>query len=101
MNVTVILIVIGALGTVTKGLIQGLGDLEIGQVETAQTTVKIGRNTANSPGDLKRLVITQTPGKDQQLTLMWKTLKGQNNNNNNNNDNNNNLVKDWTVLFDQ
>ncbi len=32
-------IVIGAFGTVTKGLIQGLDDLEIrGQVETIQTT---------------------------------------------------------------
>ena len=32
-------IVIGALGTVTKGLVQGLKDLEItGRVETIQTT---------------------------------------------------------------
>ena len=38
--VTVILIVIGALGTVTKGLLKGLEDLEIrGQVETILTTV--------------------------------------------------------------
>ena len=35
---TVIPIVIGALGAVTKGLIQGLEDLEkIGRVETIQT----------------------------------------------------------------
>ena len=39
MNVTVILIVIGALGTVTKGLVQGLEDLEIrGREETIQIT---------------------------------------------------------------
>ena len=39
MKVTVIPIVIGALGTVTKGLVQGLEDLEIrGRVETMQTT---------------------------------------------------------------
>ena len=39
MKVTVIPIVIGALGTVTKGLVQGLEDLEIrGRVETIQTT---------------------------------------------------------------
>ena len=39
MKVTVILTVIGALGTVTKGLIKGLEDLEIrGRVETIQTT---------------------------------------------------------------
>ena len=39
MNVTVILIVIHVLGTVTKGLVQGLEDLEIrGRVETIQAT---------------------------------------------------------------
>ena len=39
MKRTKIPIVIGALGTVTKGLVQGLDDLEIrGQVETIQTT---------------------------------------------------------------
>ena len=38
-KVTVILVVIGALGTVTKGLVKGLEDLEIsGRVETIQTT---------------------------------------------------------------
>ena len=40
MKVTVIPILIGTLGKVTKGLIQGLVDLEIrGQVETIQTAV--------------------------------------------------------------
>ena len=39
MKVTVIPILIGALGTVTKGLIQRLEDLEIrGRVETIQNT---------------------------------------------------------------
>ena len=39
MKVTVIRIVVGALGTVTKGLVKGLEDLEIrGLVETIQTT---------------------------------------------------------------
>ena len=39
MKVTLISIVIGTLGTVTKGLVQGLEDLEIsGRVETIQTT---------------------------------------------------------------
>ena len=38
-KVTVIPVVIGILGTVTKGLIQGLGDLEMrGRVDTIQTT---------------------------------------------------------------
>ena len=40
MKVTVILIVIGALVTVIKGLVQGVEDLKIrGQVETVQNTV--------------------------------------------------------------
>ena len=39
MKVTIVPIVIGALGTVTKGLLKGLEDLEIGErVETTQTT---------------------------------------------------------------
>ena len=39
MKLTLILIVIGALGTVTKGLIKGQEELEIrGQVETTKTT---------------------------------------------------------------
>ncbi len=39
MQVTVITIVIGAFGTVTKGLLKGLEDLEVGgQVKTIQTT---------------------------------------------------------------
>ena len=40
MKVTIIPIVIGALGTVIKGLLKGLEDLEVGgRVETIQTTV--------------------------------------------------------------
>ena len=39
MKVTIVPIVIGALGTVTKGLLKGLEDLEIGgRVKTIQTT---------------------------------------------------------------
>ena len=39
MKVTIIPIVIGAFGTVTKGLLKGLDDLEFGgRVETIQTT---------------------------------------------------------------
>ena len=40
MKVTVIAVEIGALGTIPKGLIKGLEDLEIkGQAEIIQTTV--------------------------------------------------------------
>ena len=39
MKVTIILILISAFGTVTRGLIKGMEDLEIrGRVETIQTT---------------------------------------------------------------
>ena len=60
LKVTVIPIIIGALGTVTKGLIKGLEDLGIkGQVEIIQTThCLIGQNTEKSPGDLRGFAIT-------------------------------------------
>ena len=93
MKVTIVPIVIGALGTVTKGLLKGLEDLEVGgRVETIQTNsiAKDRQNTETSPGELRRLAVTQTPVKNHQLILMWKNAKGVNNNNNNNNDNNNN-----------
>ena len=39
MKVTIVPIVIGALGKITKGLLKGLEDLEVGgRVETTQTT---------------------------------------------------------------
>ena len=41
--------------------------------------IKIGQNTEESPGDLKRLAVTQTPVRNHQLTLVWKTRKGINN----------------------
>ena len=48
MQVTIIPIVIGAFGTVTKGLLNGLEDLEVsGRVETIQTTALL--RTARIP----------------------------------------------------
>ena len=42
MKVTIIPIAIGAFGTVTKGLLKGLEDLEVGgRVETIQTTISL------------------------------------------------------------
>ena len=39
MRVTIVLIVIGAFGTLSKGLLKGLEDLEVGgRAETIQTT---------------------------------------------------------------
>ena len=68
MKVTIVPIVIGALGTVTKGLLKGLEDLEVGgRVETIEKTAF---NPETSPGDLRRLAVTQTPVKNHQLPLM-------------------------------
>ena len=67
MKVTVIPIVIGALVTFIRGLVQGQEDLEIrGRVVTMKnySIVEIGQNTEKSPGDLRRFAITQTPMKD-------------------------------------
>ena len=38
--------------------------------------VEIGQNTKKSPGDLKRLVVTQVPVEDHQIMPVWKALKG-------------------------
>ena len=58
MKVTIVPIVIGALGTITKGLLKGLEDLEVGgRVETTQTTALL--RTA-------RIL---------SLKLQWKTLR--------------------------
>ena len=70
---------------VTKGFIQGLEDLEIrGQVETTFSNNSLIRIGQESPGDLRRLAVTQTPVRNYRLTLVWKTRKGVNNNNNDN-----------------
>ena len=68
MKVTIILIVIGALGTVLKRLLKGMEDLEVwGRVETIQTTTllttaKILRRVLDTWGDLL------------SLKLQWKTI---------------------------
>ena len=88
MKVTIVPIVIDILGTITKGLLKGLEDLEVGErVETIQTTallrtVSILRQVLETCGDMRRLAVTQTSMKDYQLTLMWKTLKEYNDNDN-------------------
>ena len=68
MKVTIIAIVIAAVGTLTKGLLRGLEDLEVGGwVETIQTTallrtVRILRRVLEISGDLL------------SLKLQWKTI---------------------------
>ena len=69
----IIPVVIGAFGTVTKIIIKRTG--ELGSWRTSRDhpnyyTIYIGQNTKKSPGDLRRLTVTQTSAKDHQLTLM-------------------------------
>ena len=64
MKVTIVPIVIGALGTITKGLFKGLEDLEVGgRVETIQTTAL-----------LRTARILKTWGNLLSLKLQWKTI---------------------------
>ena len=68
MKVIVVPIVIRSLGTVKKGLVNELEDLKT-------SIIKIGQDTEKSPGDLRWLAVTQSPLRNYQITLLWKTLK--------------------------
>ena len=68
MNLTIVTIVIGALGTIPKGLLKGLKDLEVGRrEETIQTTALL--RTAR----ILRWVL-ETWGDLLSLRLQWKTI---------------------------
>ena len=68
MKVTIVPIVIGALGTITKGLLKGLEDLEVGGlVETIQMTALL--RTARI---LRRVL--ETWGDLLSLKLQWETI---------------------------
>ena len=65
MKVTIIPIVIGTFGTVTKRLLKGLEYLEvIGKDHPNYYISENDQNTEKSPKDLRRLAIPQTPVKD-------------------------------------
>ena len=77
MKVTVVAIVIGALGTIIKELI-GKGTGKLGNKKSTadhldHSIIQIGQNTKESPGNLRSIAVTQTPIKKQ---LEWKTLEG-------------------------
>ena len=68
MKVTILPIVISAFGTITKWLLKGLEDLEVGgRVETIQMTALL--RTARIP----RRVL-ETRGDLLSLKLQWKTI---------------------------
>ena len=65
---TIIPMVIGAFGTVTKGLLRGLEDLEVGgRVETIQTTALLKTTRI-----LRRIL--EIWGDLLSLNLHWKTI---------------------------
>ena len=75
MKVTVIPNVIGALGTIPKGLVKGTGRVRnrwMNRDHRNYCTFEIGQNTEESPRDLRRLTVTQTPMKVHQLILVGK-----------------------------
>ena len=59
------------IGTGTRGV----GNNGTGGDCPNYSIVEIGQNAEKSPGDLRRLAVTQTPVETHQLTLMRKTLK--------------------------
>ena len=68
MRVTIVTIVIGAFGTVTKGLLKGLEDLEVsGRVETIQNTALLKMARIR---DLRRLAVIQILVKNHLQSLM-------------------------------
>ena len=71
MKETVIPIVIGALGTVTKGLLRELGNLEMrtNGNHPNYSIVEIDQNTKKGPGNLRKLVVIQTPMENWKVEL--------------------------------
>ena len=58
---------------ITKGT-EGFGSWRTNGDHPNYSSIENVQNTEKSPGDLRRLYVTQTPVKDHQLMLMWKTL---------------------------
>ena len=49
---------------------EALGNLRTSEDHQNDSIVEIGQNTDKSPGDMRRLTVTQTPVKNHQLTLV-------------------------------
>ena len=80
-KVTVILIATGALGTIPKRIGKGTGRL--GNKRTSEdrpdnSIDKIGQNTEKSPGELKRLVVSQT-SEENKKNPNFQTMNTRNN----------------------
>ena len=78
MKMTAIPIVIGALMTVTKGLVKGTGELRNKRTSGDHpnySIIEVCQNTEKSSGVLRRFAVAQTPVRNDRLTLVWKTRK--------------------------
>ena len=86
MKVTIVPIVIGAFGTVTKGLLKSLEDLEVGKrVETIQTTALLRRPKYwEESWRLEETCCHSNSSEKPSAGADVKNSKGVNNNNNNN-----------------
>ena len=51
---------------------EGVGGWWMSGEHPKYNIIENGHNTKNSPGELRRLAVTETAGKDHQLTRMWK-----------------------------
>ena len=61
---------IGAFGTITKGLLKVFGRRRTTGDYPNYNITENNQNTEKSPGDLRRFAVTQTPVRDHQLKLM-------------------------------
>ena len=61
---------------ITKGT-GGLGSWRTGGDHPNDSIIENGQNSEKSPGDLRRLAVSQTPVKTHRLTLMWKALMSE------------------------
>ena len=69
MKVTVISVLTGVFGTIHKRLIMELENLEIRrQVNPDYNIIKISKNTEKSPGDVRKVDVTQTPNEKPSAT---------------------------------
>ena len=71
MKVTVIPIISGALGTAHKGMeTRRIGNKRTNREHPSYSIAKIVHNTEKSPGDMRRIPLTQTLVEDHQLKLV-------------------------------
>ena len=79
MKMTVLPIVNGALGTITKG-IRELGNKRTSRDHPDYSIIKISQNTEKSPGDLRKFAVTQNSSEKPLVNAGVKNFQRSNNN---------------------